>query len=453
MDYLKERRHLQLMQKHLIKLSQFARAALKYAVSALILAIPLYPKFPFLRLPGVAVSIRLEDFVIGIVLIIFLFAIGPKISRVLRLKVTKLTALFVLAGLFSVIAGIVITDTVVAHVGLLHWARRVEYLSMFFVGLYSLSKKENLHFYVRVIFIIIPLVFLYGLGQRYFNIPIITTQNAEYARGVALRWIAGSHLISTFAGHYDLASFLILVFPTFYLLLTAKGETLKKLMPQTNKFLTRAIIMTVVAMSLWLMMQTASRISIVSYLGTSCLALLLTNRKKFIPFVIVVSFVFAAFSSNLVDRYMNIINVYAQEEVAAPPPPVVEDRSTSIRLNVEWPRAIRAVTKNPISGLGYSSITLATDNDYLRMLGEIGIVGFVSFFVLFGHIVLRLIKNFPAASTNKVEDLFLVGILCSIPGILLNMVFIDILEASKFAIMMWLMLGMAYGLTLKNEKN
>lgn len=437
------------MSKHLNRLSTLAQKSLKYGVSALILAVPLYPKFPFIKLPGVAVSIRLEDFVIGIVLLIVFIAVLPKLQEVVSRRITKLAILFVLTGLVSVIAGAIITESIVPHVGLLHWARRIEYLSMFFVGLYSIKRKEDLYFYIRVIFVIIPIVFLYGLGQRYLNIPIITTQNEEYSRGVALRWIAGSHLISTFAGHYDLASFLILVFPTFYLLLTSKKDTLKALMPGTSALVVRVVVLSVTLISIWLLMQTASRTSIVSYLGSSCLALLLMNRKKFIPLIVVVSIVFAALSTNLVDRYMNIINVYAQEETAPPP---VEDRSTSIRLNVEWPRAIRALTKNPISGLGYSSITLATDNDYLRMLGETGTVGFIAFFTFLGHVVFQLVKHFPKPSSEKVEDLFVAGLFSAIPGILLNMVFIDILEASKFAILMWLFLGFGYCLTTNAKK-
>jgi O-antigen ligase len=163
------------------------------------------------------------------------------------------------------------------------------------------------------------------------------------------------------------------------------------------------------------------------------------NRKKFIPLIIVVSIVFAAFSSNLIDRYLNIVNVYAQEEVVEAAP--VEDRSTSIRLNVEWPRALRALNKNPITGLGYSSITLATDNDYLRMLGETGIFGLLAFILVLGSIVLEMFKKFPKPGSILPEDLFLAGIFAALPGILLNMVFIDILEASKFAILFWLLMG------------
>jgi len=128
-----------------------------------------------------------------------------------------------------------------------------------------------------------------------------------------------------------------------------------------------------------------------------------------------------------------------------------EDRSISIRLNVEWPRSLRALRKNPILGTGYSSITLATDNDYLRMLGETGIFGFFSFFLMFGSVLIAIFSKAIKSGWDSIEGVFLYGALAAIPGVLLNMVFIDILEASKFAIVFWLILGSAVGLA-KNEK-
>lgn len=422
--------------------------ALKYGVAAIILSVLLYPKFPFVRIPGIAVSLRAEDFVIATVFVIWA-ASSFRLNDFWESNVNKAILLFFGVTLVSVFAGVFAMDTIGLGTGLLHWARRIEYISAFFMGISVIKKREDVYFYIKLLMIVVVLAFLYGVGQRYFNVPIITTQNAEYARGVALQWREGAHLVSTFAGHYDLASFLILVFPTLYLLVFAKSETLKRLVPDTKPLATRAVLSVIVLMALWLLAQTASRISLASYLGSSVFALILAGRKKFIPVLLVLSFVFASMSMNLVDRYLNLVDVYAEElpeELASPEPvPVIEDRSTSIRLNVEWPRAVRALTKNPITGTGYSSITLATDNDYLRMLGETGILGFASFWLAFGFLVTAIMKRFPRGT--EPEDLYVVGVFAAISGVLVNMVFIDLLEASKFAITFWLMLGFAFSLS------
>lgn len=444
------------MQKLLARYSKIANNALKYGVAAIILAVPLYPKFPFLTIPGIQVAVRLEDFVILSVFLLWLTAVLPNIRSFLKDRITLSILLFFVVGLISLLFAVVVAKTVSPHIGFLHWARRVEYLSAFFIGMYSVKRKEDLYFYIKILLIVVVAAFFYGIGQKYYNVPVITTQNADYSRGIALRYRPGAHLVSTFAGHYDLASFIILLMPALYLFLFAKSETLKKFVKDTRPIITRGVIMIVIMMGVWLLTQTASRISLVSYLGSSIFALILMNRKKFIPVVLIISFVFASFSMNLIDRYLNIVDVYAQtelpEELPSPEPvEVVEDRSTSIRLNVEWPRAVRALTKNPLTGTGYSSISLATDNDYLRMLGEVGILGFASFFTFMGAIIYSLLSRFPKPSSILPEDYFKVGVFAALTGVALNMVFIDILEASKFAIMFWLLLGLAVGIS-RNEK-
>ena len=445
------------MQMLLEQSSSLANRFLKYGVAAILLGVPLYPKFPFLTIPGIQVAVRLEDFVILIVFLIWFISVLPQIKKVLQDRITLSILLFFAIGFVSLLFAIFISETVSLHIGALHWARRVEYLSAFFIGLYSVKEREDVYFYIKILLIVVVLAFGYGVGQKYYNVPVITTQNADYSRGIALRYRPGAHLVSTFAGHYDLASFLILLFPTLYLFLFSGNKTLKKLIPDTPTLVSRGVIFAVILMGLWLLTQTASRISLVSCLVAVVFALFVMGRKKFIPVVLVITFVFASFSMNLVDRYLNIIDVYAQSELpegteTPEPVPIVEDRSTSIRLNVEWPRAIRSLTKNPLTGTGYSSITLATDNDYLRMLGETGILGFLSFFIMLGYIVLPIVKKFPDAKSILPEEHFRVGVIAAISGIMLNMVFIDILEASKLAIMFWLMLGFAAGVSKnKNE--
>ncbi|MEK7112083.1 MAG: hypothetical protein AAB875_02035, partial [Patescibacteria group bacterium] len=132
-----------------------------------------------------------------------------------------------------------------------------------------------------------------------------------------------------------------------------------------------------------------------------------------------------------------------------------EDRSTSIRLNVEWPRALRALFKNPLLGTGYSSITLATDNDYLRLLGEVGILGFIAFSLILLNLVRTILRVIPIPKNlNSIESAFLAGLAGGTIGIFTNAIFIDIFEASKFALIFWLLIGLAVGLVrkYKNEQ-
>ena len=395
----------------------------KYLVVVLFFMVPLLPKFPFFSIPGSQVALRLEDFV-------------------------------------SLLSALLITQTVSPHVAALHWVRRVEYMTAFFIGVSVIRSKEDLAFFVRALLLVMIYLFVVGVGQKHFGWPVITTQNSEYAKGIALRYADGGHLVSTFAGHYDLATFLIFVMPFLFVLFFSSRKLLPKGVGKEN-------LLAIILMGLWLLVNTASRISIVSYIGATGLSLLLIKKYRAIVIMIVLSIVFVSFSSRLLERYNRIFQVVTERlsdkvegmiEVSAASGFVLgdveifEDRSTSIRLNMEWPRALRALTKNPLLGTGYSSITLATDNDYLRMLGEVGILGFVAFGLIVVRVGTELIVSF-WKKIESLEKLYLAGMVGSLAGVGLNMVFIDILEASKFAMMFWLLMGFAVAVARNYEKN
>jgi len=456
------------MQKLLAKLN--LDIWIKYGIAAILIAVPLYPKFPFLQVPGIYVSIRIEDFLILIVTIFWFINNLKNLRKLWSNSIARAIIIFLVTALVATLSGIVFLHTATALVGILEWGRRVEYFMGFFIALTSIKSRKDVEFYVKCIMIVLFLVFVYGLGQKYLGWPVITTQNSEYSKGIALRYVAGGHLASTFAGHYDMATYMILTTPILVALFFATKETLQNMFGKINTKAIRGIILFLIATSFWLMVNAASRISAVSYVLSVSITLFLLRKYKYIPIVVITTVVFAFATSNLFDRYLNIFDVikhkligmvptaYAQGTTSNPMPvALVEDRSTSIRLNVEWPRAIRAFLKNPFIGTGYASTTLATDNDYLRALGEIGLLGFISmFFVYFRIFKDLLMKSWSRGFLSKKEidfkTVFLAGIIGAIPGVLLNAVFIDVFEASKFAITMWFLVGMAIALIVNNEK-
>ncbi len=121
---------------------------------------------------------------------------------------------------------------------------------------------------------------------------------------------------------------------------------------------------------------------------------------------------------------------------------VIPDISVATRLQVEWPRAIKAFLEYPIFGKGPSAITEATDNDYLRWLGEFGLVGTGIFVFILGKLFLSL---FFAAKKSSPEQLVIGGVLAGFFGLLINAAMIDIFEASKVAFMFWMVMGMTVG--------
>ena len=424
----------------------------KYLVALLILTIPLYPKFPLFAIPGTYVAIRLEDFVIFLVSFVWFVTHIHNLLSIKDKPIWRAFLLFWAVGLLSTAAGIVLLQTVSPLVGLLNWARRIEYMLPFLLVLDLQITKKELKFFLMCFAIVVFYIFVYGFGQKYLNWPIVTTQSGEYSKGIALSYMVGGHLVSTFAGHYDMASFLLLITPV----LVAFAVRPEILFSTRRKKIALSLFFTVSSLlGLWLLANAASRISIVSYFGAISLSLLLIKRARYIPLVALCIVIIAGTSFSLINRYESIYDVFIKKvhaaDIATPLarptpiptlPPRIEDRSTNIRLAVEWPRAIRALTKNPLLGTGYSSITLATDNEFLRSLGEVGILGTLAFGLCFTLIIGEIVKSFfreKSYTTKKVLAAAVIGLLA---GSFLNMVFIDILEASKFAIMFWLLLGM-----------
>lgn len=432
----------------------------KYLVAAVLIIVPLFPKFPLINIPGTYVAIRFEDILLALLAVLIAIKVLSNLKSFLKDEIIQAFLIFFGVGLLSVLAGVFLTQTVDLQLGLFHWLRRIEYTVPLFAILTLLAKEkvsENLDFYIKILLIVVGIVFVYGFGQVYFKFPVIITQNEEYSKGIALLYTVGTQLNSTFAGHYDLSSFCVLALPIFLSLTFVLKDKLSRLFLFIGS-----------GMGLWLLINTFSRTAQVAYLVAIGLSLFLVKKFKEAIVIVLISAVLIGLSSGIQMRFLRLfesitghvsfnlpkVTVLAADTtlpvreivpfIPTPTPvPINEDRSTSIRLYVEWPRALRAFYKNPLLGTGYSSINLATDNDYLRMLGETGILGFFAFFLIFVRLgKLIIAKALPlTARFQGIELGFVAGVIGAMIGTFLIAIFIDIFEASKFATIFWLLVG------------
>src|SRR3989344_6252888 len=164
------------------KLLKPSKNLYKFLITALLIVIPLYPKFPVFSVVGTYVSIRLEDFLIGLSFLIFLPLIFNELKNLLTNKIVRSIILFLFIGLVSLVSAIFLTNTVIPHIGFLHLVRRGEYFSLFVFGylyLKNFGKKSDIAYFIKVLVLIVGFAFVYGLLQRYLSFPIIITQNYE----------------------------------------------------------------------------------------------------------------------------------------------------------------------------------------------------------------------------------------------------------------------------------
>lgn len=444
------------MQKHDAPISTLLDSFYKYLFAAVLIFIPLYPKFPLFQVPFSYVSIRAEDFLIALVWLVFFAKVIVR-KRVSFPKITLQFMVFFAVTLVSSLSAILVTKNVEPLIVILHYFRRIEYMSVFFLIYWACRDSATRRYYLELAVLPAIGVFLYGVAQIYFQAPVITTMDSESSKGIAMTLRPGVTLNSTFAGHYDLAIYLTMMM-TFLAAVSSSIKSWFRRLPFLGFF----------TILLWLFMQAGSRISLAGLVVSIALISYYYRRYLLGLVFFFVIFAFIATSPQYVDRFKSIFSVFTAKLsqvvtpavyaaatpkagptiIITPTPtpeplrPIQQDRSTSIRFDVEWPRAMRAFYKNPLLGTGYSSISLATDNDYLRALGETGALGFLSFLIILfaiGRFLIAQVKV--VVGTDKIIVIAGIGIFAAF---LISALFIDVFESSKIAILFWAYMGLAF---------
>lgn len=491
---------------------------LEYLSLLLLIIIPLYPKIPLTDiLPGYIVRLRLDDLIIGFTFLVWIIWL---IRRKVTLKGNPLLIpilIYLVFGLISTLSAIFITKTVplqTLHVEkiFLHWARRVEYFSVFFIFYSSIKSLSQIKKYIYLAAIVLLTVSIYGFGQKYLYWPAFSTMNREFSKGIKLYLTENARVLSTFGGHYDLAAYLMMILTVFIpLAMVVKKWYLKFLFSLFS------------ACGFWLLILTVSRTSFVAYIvSISVVFGLLIYKKGWIWslsrwfLIIVLSLGIMLSLGDLSDRFAHVLKIDNFKNLVLKPikkeppkgsgvafldvgsksdiPPssqkpsdtqsskpsdvttdvpefgdseglpatmaarpriysqnaVNYDLSTGIRLDYTWPKAIEGFTKNPLLGSGYSTLTKknfddftdaeSTDNDFLRALGETGLLGFLSFYGVVALVLWQVIKNF-----GKINDIFFATIVASIfaavIGLLINAFYIDVFVSSKVAYIFWILVA------------
>jgi len=477
---------------------------IKILLMGFIFLVPLWPKLPIKMINYTYIAVRLEDLYLVVMTLAFFIQLIRKKEK-LNKTFLILFVLFWLALFISTAWGIFISKTIVYyHLGLLHSLRRVEYMIVFFIAASVIKKKKDFFHLMTGYFLAVFLIVLYGLGQRFLGFPAVQTMNPEYAKGYILYLTPETRISSTFAGHYDLASYIIFAIPLMFVFLF---------------FAKKRSNLLFYILALLVLVYTSSRISFVAYVITAFLLLIIIRKYLFLFFAVVLTVGMFFSTGELANRFMKTVqirrilvnektgSVYVSQNITtkelpagtfyiklnkkAPVPTpildvntfktqiveqqiheatlsgkisskkqieelmkllttnikpvnsIVSDISFSTRLQVEWPRAIDAFLKNPVLGTGPSSITEATDNDFLRWLGESGLLGTILFLIILFSITFRLLKL--SKKTSQDDRQLSIGFIFSLIALLINATYIDVFEASKVAYTFWTVAGLFVG--------
>jgi len=135
--------------------------------------------------------------------------------------------------------------------------------------------------------------------------------------------------------------------------------------------------------------------------------------------------------------------------------------SFAIRLDELWPNAINGFKRNPLLGSGFATLNKkefyqfteaeSTDNNFLRTLGETGLLGVITFY---GAILSLLVFLYRNQKQHRQEILMIANLsfIAASVGLLLNASYIDVFASSKVAFTYWALSGalLAYNLHVKS---
>ncbi len=480
------------------------RNILLVATLLLLAFIPLYPKVPLIDIKQTWVYIRMDDFIVAFAVLFYFIELYRK-KATWKTPLTYAILAFWLTGFLSTVLGVIFIfprlSYVFPHIAFLYYARHIEYLSVFFIAYSAIKEKKHLAYVTIALVLIFVAVIGYGFGQRFVPcmFPAFSTMSEEFAKGQPLCLRASDRLESTFAGHYDLAAYLVMTIPI-----------IGSLSFGYKRWRQRGTLLILAVLGVITLLMTASRTSFVMYLCAVFIMLVLQKQKKWIIPVTLVSILLLFSFQGLYARYLSTVSkqqvayndkgeklglvsytkdhrmiIDKQTPIGQQPPPSTQtitngqhiatqsgitiqetnasdssktvtqiegtitikeqqtlDTSISTRLQAEWPNALRAFMRNPLLGSGYSSITLATDGNYFRILGETGLLGLITFFLIIA-LYMKYILNAMKSIDSPVTKSLLIGILSGICGLLLNALLIDVFEASKIAYILWLLIGVS----------
>lgn len=510
----------------------------------LLVFIPLYPKLPLLDVVNTWVYVRAEDFIVVVAILIWLtMLILRRVS--LRTPLTLPILIFWIIGGLSTLHGVLLIfptiSDVFSNVALLSFFRRIEYIFLFFVAFGSINNKKFLPYIIYVLATVLIAVSLYGFGQKFLGFPAYLTMNEEFAKGIPIQLSQLSRVPSTFAGHYDLAAYLVLVIP----LLTSLVFGFKNIPIKVFLLISSSL-------GFILLFMTVSRVSFFVLLFSIVMLLILQRKKVIISLLLIFTLALLIFFPSLLERFKSTVSevdvlvnaktggaigqvrevpaAYFKDKIIKKMPisnsdtriasgsailsfslipqiaslviepnsstgenlpqgtsyvnlplsPVIKkvneyfyqkpiekngiksdeisifygdylikkakayDLSFTTRFQGEWPKTFDAFKRNIFLGSGYGSVSLAVDNNYLRILGETGSFGFVAFLSIF-IIAVIYVKQLLSKVDSPIVRNFVIGFIAGSFGLALNAFLIDVFEASKVAFTYWLLMGVALG--------
>ena len=426
-----------------------AMAKKDYLLMFLVMFFSVFPKVNLISVSGTGTSIRIEDFVAAFV-ILFVALMALKNNKGFAAKhVTKLIFLFIGVSFVSYVLGMSQRTIEPSLVAFLYLFRRLEYLSFFFIG-YFIASKGSAKVVKNASILSIVIIAIFAVLQK---LEII----GGFYQGNYISSAAGGRLLSTFGNPPELAAFVAIMF-TF----AALG-----FIEERNKLFWLALGL----IEVYLLFASGTRIVFISIpVGLVVLALF-KKKVKFIiiPLLIVSMFIMADQAQFIISRFdvllkpetINFIKdtftdrgYTATEKMISPEQIFFLDIDySSLTRAYIWASAYKMFLNYPVFGSGQSAFGDFVDNNYVRMLAENGIIGFIVFLLLIRNIWKSCVRIYNDGTTQREIKNYALFILIMITNMMVMAFTVDIFESARTAIIFWLFVGVFFKLAAAEKEN
>lgn len=183
-----------------------------WGIVFLLIFVPLYQKVSISRAEGFSSCYSIGRFFDSLLFHFWTLyvLISGKWKVILKNRLTLLVLLFLFVGFLSSFSAFFLKSTVSFSGVVFHFLRRVELLSFLLFPLALSFDKRRFSIFIFGFLLVVFVADFYGFGQRFLHFPAISTVNTELSKGKIYYLGVGDRVNSTFAGHYDLAVFLMM---------------------------------------------------------------------------------------------------------------------------------------------------------------------------------------------------------------------------------------------------
>lgn len=407
---------------------------LNFVAYLLLISILFLPKINIVQMMQNSTGVRIEDFLLLIWVVLYLFIKKEKNSSSIEIKkISKIFWIYLLVCVLSTFINSV-RGFISPVLGLFFTARKIEYFVYVYIGYYCIKNEKNKNILMKILKISIIFHFVVIFLQSFGIVGAFT-------RGNFISDMTDMRPCSTFNGAYELSAYLLLLVPLIM-------EKIK-----VNKF--NILYLVMIFISIYL---SESRTSIVCLFLILLIYWILDNKndmKKIIKgflviFISVITFINLDNIIGYIPRMenINISGMIESSKIAweyADVDHFLEtgkhytyglqtiDLSFRVRAN-KWADFLKATLRYPLFGIGPSIVKVSIDGNYIRLLAEAGILGFILYMKLL-FVIYKYVKNNDGIYSKIIKYGFY--------SLLLEALFIDVFEASKIMMPFFFITGVA----------